>query len=391
MPSWQQRPLAGGLALFLCAFLFPLVVRVPNAEAIPAWARKYHTACTLCHTAWPKLNAYGRDFKINGYRTPEELQKPEDVNDMIDDFLMLDRSFPLTARFVMRPFDKQRDRRARIRSFHEVELMIGGRVGKNVSAWVEAEAEDEEDDFNLFIEQGVMGFHPAQEANVVMGWAPPFWADPFDTLADGGRRMTRSRRGPLDQQFSARERLRSESQFVGFYGRDRSDKVFYLGGVSVGATDPLGGDARDGFARVMVEATTGVYLGGFFLGGTNETRAVDLDFQRTGFDFQIEQGSLSVQGLVLNAKDDLLGGGDESITVGYIEGFYVFQPVEFPIRMIVPLARVDVLDDLTDLTLNLNFYLTENLKVYGEWWQNVDTPAGRRKGTRFTVQVDLAF
>ena len=42
-----------------------------NAEAIPAFARKYKTSCTTCHAAFPKLNAFGEAFRRNGYQIPE--------------------------------------------------------------------------------------------------------------------------------------------------------------------------------------------------------------------------------------------------------------------------------------------------------------------------------
>ncbi|MFQ5790705.1 MAG: hypothetical protein ACE5JI_09545, partial [Acidobacteriota bacterium] len=208
---------------------------------------------------------------------------------------------------------------------------------------------------------------------------------------DGGRRMTRGHKGPLDLRFVARERLRSQSQFIGFYGR-AAERVFYLGGVSSGGDDPEGGDAKDGFGRVNVEAVPGVYLGGFVLAGTNETQEVDLDFSRAGFDFQIERRGFNVYGLVMRASDDLLTGGDGSWTVAYVEGFYVLKTEKIP--MIVPLLRIDALDDFnntTNLTFNLNFYLTQNVKAYAEWWQNIDTPSGQEKNNRFTVQVDFAF
>jgi hypothetical protein len=40
--------------------------------AIPAFARKYHTACATCHNNWPELNDFGRAFKINGFKFPKD-------------------------------------------------------------------------------------------------------------------------------------------------------------------------------------------------------------------------------------------------------------------------------------------------------------------------------
>lgn len=51
------------------------------ARAIPAFARRYRTSCSTCHTAAPKLNALGEAFRLNGYRMPfnEQLLRREDI------------------------------------------------------------------------------------------------------------------------------------------------------------------------------------------------------------------------------------------------------------------------------------------------------------------------
>ena len=41
-----------------------------RAGAVPAFARKYKTSCTTCHTIFPKLNPFGEQFRRNGYRFP---------------------------------------------------------------------------------------------------------------------------------------------------------------------------------------------------------------------------------------------------------------------------------------------------------------------------------
>jgi mono/diheme cytochrome c family protein len=47
--------------------------RGPNAQAVPAFARKYNVDCTYCHTAWPQLNRTGYIFRRLGYRMPWEV------------------------------------------------------------------------------------------------------------------------------------------------------------------------------------------------------------------------------------------------------------------------------------------------------------------------------
>lgn len=44
----------------------------PRLMAIPAFARKYKTACATCHNNWPELNDFGRAFKINGFKFPKD-------------------------------------------------------------------------------------------------------------------------------------------------------------------------------------------------------------------------------------------------------------------------------------------------------------------------------
>ena len=37
------------------------------SQAVPSYARKGNIPCAACHTAFPALTAYGRQFKLNGY------------------------------------------------------------------------------------------------------------------------------------------------------------------------------------------------------------------------------------------------------------------------------------------------------------------------------------
>lgn len=51
---------------FLFAELFPR-----NAEAIPAFARKYKTTCVTCHATYPRLTALGEAIRLNGFKMPD--------------------------------------------------------------------------------------------------------------------------------------------------------------------------------------------------------------------------------------------------------------------------------------------------------------------------------
>lgn len=72
------------LILFF-ALVTAMSVMLPGKEAsaIPAFARKYHTACSTCHIAFPARNGFGEAFRNNGYRFPdgadEEMVKEEPI------------------------------------------------------------------------------------------------------------------------------------------------------------------------------------------------------------------------------------------------------------------------------------------------------------------------
>ncbi len=53
----------------LCAAMTVLLL-AGQAQAIPAFARRYETSCQTCHVAFPKLTPFGEAFRRNAYRFP---------------------------------------------------------------------------------------------------------------------------------------------------------------------------------------------------------------------------------------------------------------------------------------------------------------------------------
>ncbi len=56
-----QRVLIGAVGTVL------LLVGLPQARAVPSFARQTGMACNTCHTVFPELTPFGREFKLNGY------------------------------------------------------------------------------------------------------------------------------------------------------------------------------------------------------------------------------------------------------------------------------------------------------------------------------------
>lgn len=55
---------------------FLTLISTQNANALPAFARKYGLRCSACHESWPMLNYFGQKFKDNGYQIMNDRDAP---------------------------------------------------------------------------------------------------------------------------------------------------------------------------------------------------------------------------------------------------------------------------------------------------------------------------
>ena len=75
MPT--ARILVVGLFVVIIAILSGIVQDVQDAQAIPAFARKYDFACNVCHVpSFPKLNDFGNLFRDHGYQLGTDQELP---------------------------------------------------------------------------------------------------------------------------------------------------------------------------------------------------------------------------------------------------------------------------------------------------------------------------
>jgi hypothetical protein len=70
----MHRLFLWGLVGFILLSSIPFTA--DQALAIPAFARKYDLPCSMCHAAFPKLNAFGLAFRDNGYQMGSEKDNP---------------------------------------------------------------------------------------------------------------------------------------------------------------------------------------------------------------------------------------------------------------------------------------------------------------------------
>ena len=63
------RSVIVGLLALLSFVSYEWSSLVPNANAIPAFARKYGFSCNVCHVpGFPKLNDFGNIFRDQGFQ-----------------------------------------------------------------------------------------------------------------------------------------------------------------------------------------------------------------------------------------------------------------------------------------------------------------------------------
>ncbi|MBN1464521.1 hypothetical protein JXA02_02080, partial [candidate division KSB1 bacterium] len=116
------------LTLFLLANLFTL----DEAQAIPAFARRYKISCSTCHAPFPKLKPYGDDYAGAGFILQEE-EKERDYVTAGDDLLWLNKEFPLAARFEGYGLYQSNDEaESDLQTPYGVKLLSGGTLYKNI-------------------------------------------------------------------------------------------------------------------------------------------------------------------------------------------------------------------------------------------------------------------
>jgi hypothetical protein len=365
--------------------------------AVPSFARKHELNCSACHTAYPQLSATGRSFKENGYRFLND----EESTDLLEisDFLQLEKHVPVSAVLVARPYDKKDSGNEMVRALHEVEIIIAGNLSNRWSGYFEIEAEDETG-FELELAPAVLSYNHSKEFNLQFVYGPTFWADSYGIIGDHFR-LTRGHVGVIDQRFGGADaggRFRAVRQNVGISGRF-ADRFFYNVNYSGKAEDPEGENASVTSGLFNVDILDNLMLGAFFMSGDDQD--TNRDFNRNGLQFQADLQDLRVQGLFITATDDrdaldVRGPGEDDNDAYSLQAFYTFRDDTLRPTW-VPLIRLDSYDTddgvntYDELTVNLNYYFTQNVKAYLEYWDRYDAPTSIEEDSRVTLQIVAAF
>ncbi len=377
-------------------------VEYGQAQAVPAFARKFNLTCTTCHSAYPYLNGFGRKFKRAGYRMPDEdgSVDPDMQNHRtISKNLVLDETFPLALGMDGDLLSLRSGGEAEMAPFGQLTLIGAGNFGTIGSYYVNfavAAGEDESGETTIS-GHGVVGVHPSPLLNVVAGHGNIYHHDPYNS------------RSP--HPIVAQHAHVNQSQFIQMYGYDSG--LFYSLGATAGPAGKLGRD-RQGYARLAYDFTDNISVGTFTrFGRTAEERdsalahddaegghdeaavagatVPELNDLSAGVDFNATIGSFNTVALVewSSQKNVLDSSEKQQELVGYAEFFYVITSGDRPLLM--PLVRADYAQDLelnrrkVSVTANLSSYILANARIGAEVATDLVVPAAAEKSTRATA------
>ncbi len=188
-----------GIFLVLIASLFVLSM-VKKSEAVPSYARQLKKPCTACHTIWPNLNQYGRQFKLKAYTDASP-----DWGVISKDRLNLFYVFPVSARILFVPYQLEQDAsgatpgagnpgygnggyNANSTFLDNMQFFLAGRVYKYAGIFTSIEGTDST---NFSVATAKVAFaYPISEGNtlgLVLFQGLATSADPFDSLGGWDR------------------------------------------------------------------------------------------------------------------------------------------------------------------------------------------------------------
>jgi hypothetical protein len=396
-----------------------LVLVATDAYAIPAFARKYKLPCNTCHTIFPQLNRFGRDFRDNGFRMPEEVQSllkshasppgtPPPSNASADFWSFIPEQIPFSIQaklhYVITPkADVTNDFQIeelqlqsggtftpRVSYYLHDHLVEGGNPGTLYAGWVRFNNLGGTNWFNVTVGQFELPLSFSPEIERLSS---------FEYLA-------------YDRQLGANPfNLNTPQLGVQVFGQsERGTKVWagVVNGTGLAMNDATGtvdsNSFKDVYARVGQEIGEHLFGGFVYYGRTSVTPTNGDQFSdhflRAGGDALVNLKKAIIYGMAMYARDnDPLGTGERRTFVGGFGEVDVFVN-----DRTVVLARVDAVHQKQPATLEgadasepsrvntvaftpgLQFLALPNVKLGFEYQIRQD-----RKDDRGLAQLHLSF
>ena len=423
---------------------------VDQADALPSFARKYKMSCSQCHAGFPVLNAYGRQFKMNGF--VREPGGTEGVLKSQDNELAMEAMVPWALIVRSRPVDNGKGTVSsqgtqmgstnansngfQFQPLNDVDAFIaGGDAAKHISYLGELDA-NQGGKFAPSMGDIRAGYHPFAYLNVIAARRNFFADDPYQTIVSNESPTIANRATDLLMQgqgsISGNTNLTMQ-QMGGLSGQIDLIGDSFLYYAAAATKDSDGGNQwtspTNGSGRLAFDTGKGLMIGGFGtygreratgVGGIGGNLGVDQGtgqgqtekFQRFGFDALYELAGFAARGAFVYSHDvdDFYAIADTN-RAAYAElAYYYKRAALYP--FLVPLVRenwyttYNGTQQFNYVTAQLAHYFAPNLKAFVEY--SADTKSALQGGTladpgagstlarvprgnRTTVQLEVGF
>ncbi len=399
---------------------------INQALALPAFARKYHMSCSQCHADFPTLNAYGRQFKMNGYvRTRGstdgvlQSQNQELWTEATMPWAVIVRSRPLDTGHGMANTGTQMGGSAGNTSngplfqpINDIDMFIaGGDAAKHVSYFGEMDA-NVTNGFAPGMGDLRFGYHPSLLYNVVLMRRGFFIDDPYQTITSAESPTIANRSTDFlmeGQAYLSGFPINTQTQTGEVYGQihissDSPSFAYYSLGYSKdpAANNTGQGGGGNGYARFAYDTGDGFMIGTFGQygesggysdpstlgtdgnlpgGGTTSTSNHFVQVVRGGFDALWEYDDFYARACYVYAHDsDMVMGAVETDQAAYAELFYTYKRDYHDYAFLVPLIRENWMslwngnEHFNYVTAQVAHYFAPNFKGFLEY--TVDTGRG---------------
>jgi hypothetical protein len=386
---------------------------IGEAGAVPAFARKYGLACQQCHTAWPLLNDYGRQFKLNGYvREPGSKEGTVTGN---GDY-WTEKLFPISVIGRAFPYDKDQavNQEFAMQGFSDADFFIaGGDASRRFSYFGEIDVNSAAG-FTPAGNDYSLGYHPSQYLNIVGARRGYFVMDPYMTLANFGN-PTITPRGTsglygnaqlqADEAHLSQDTMDETNQTIEVFGEADSENaggLYYSAGVTGTKNDNAGTGPKSANGRLAYDTLKGFMLGTFGSWGRQNVTIPapgvgatgnKTMYSREGVDMLAEYKNFAARGAFVLMQDrDLVaarfndvdttqgGGVYGNVTIGqetnkaaYAECLYTLKLAGSTVPFLVPLVRYNWFTTFNStrsfeyVTAQLAHYFRANAKGYVEY------------------------
>ena len=420
--------------LVLSLLLINGILFVSNIDALPSFARKYQTSCSTCHYAYPKLNAFGKAFRNNGFRYPGDdpsMVKEEPVSLGSESYKKvwpdaiwpadIAGTSPVSAHAVGRihyggswddpaTAEVETGKALYFEIPHELEILLGGTIGEKISYFGEVELEHASElayefalqyDFTpaFHLKGGSVGLNASPESYVLTRehYAVEELRNQSGTWrlrdgAGGGLELWGAGNGPQGRggytyAVGLGNGQHDADNFDVNTGKDFYARATY----KHGGLGEIGGTEGQSSATSAFYEDNSVRVGGFVYSG-KALEGTDTDkFSVFGGDVDFWYDRFNVVGLVMQMKSDF--DDNERTSLAYFgELNYVIYPWligHSRYEYVDKDTDTDTSDPQTNLVPAVIAMIRANVKASVEYLKPLDK--AREKEDRLTLQFEFAI